>query len=223
MAFTAKELEIIGIAYANGIMAKEELSNFLSQLSVESGNLKRIDESFRYSKGIAQVRGAVSSMKNVPDAILTDAVNKANKGNPEDLADLMYNSDYRKNRMGNTEKGDGYKYRGRGYIQITGKDNYRNQTIYFGKSMGVDFVKNPDLLLETPYSVFSAIAYWYKHVNKSNRLNVRGARKDINGGYNGLDEAEKYFKKYLKDMETIDLASLKINPRYINKDLTDLR
>lgn len=224
MAFTAKEKEIITIARSNGMLDTEELANFLAQLSVESGNFKRTDESFRYTKGITQVRNAVYSMKNVPDDILTDAVNKANKGDPVDLADLMYNSQYRKNRMGNTDKGDGYKYRGRGYIQITGKDNYREQTNYFGKSMGVDFVKDPDLLTKAPYDSLSALAYWYARVSTRNRVSVKGARQDINGGTNGLNEAEKYFIKYKKDFIELgsDINKL-LDNKYKNSNIITMR
>ena len=60
--------------------------------------------------------------------------------------------------LGNDEPGDGYKYRGRGYIQLTGKKNYQ----VFSEAMGIDFVANPDLVLVEPYPMMSAGWYWKK-------------------------------------------------------------
>lgn len=92
--------------------------------------------------------------------------------------------------LGNTQKGDGKRYKGRGLIQITGRANYQRLTDEMrGLAMGVDFVEQPELLKEPEYAVLSA--FWYWDVNKLNRYatlkeeDFRKLTKAINGGYNG--------------------------------------
>ena len=100
--------------------------------------------------------------------------------------------------LGNTEKGDGVKYKGRGLIQITGRSNYSN----LSKDLGVDFISNPELLELPEYAVKSAVWFWNKR-----RLNTFADIPDfekitriINGGLNGYkDRLDLYerAKKYL--------------------------
>lgn len=103
-----------------------------------------------------------------------------------------YAYEYRRD-LGNTHKGDGVKFKGRGLIQITGRYNY--ETI--SKDLGIDFVNNPTLLSSPEYAVLSACWYWDKH--KLNALadlgHFRDITKKINGGYNGLEDREKLYAK----------------------------
>lgn len=93
-------------------------------------------------------------------------------------------------KLGNTQKGDGKKYKGRGLIQVTGRANYTAFDKWVTDvPMGVDFVEQPELLTEPQYAVLSA--FWYWDVNKLNRYctlkedDFRKLTKAINGGYNG--------------------------------------
>lgn len=95
----------------------------------------------------------------------------------------------RKN-LGNTQKGDGKRYKGRGLIQVTGRANYTAFDRWVTNvPIGADFVDNPELLKEPQYAVLSA--FWYWDVNKLNRYatlkeeDFRKLTKAINGGYNG--------------------------------------
>lgn len=100
--------------------------------------------------------------------------------------------------LGNTQTGDGVKFKGRGLIQITGRDNYTA----LGKDFGVDFINHPELLETPEYAVRSAFWFW-----KKNKLNVycdkndfKTLTKKINGGFNGLDDRCRLLdlaKKYL--------------------------
>lgn len=95
----------------------------------------------------------------------------------------------RKN-LGNTQKGDGKRYKGRGLIQVTGRANYQRLTDEMrGLAMGVDFVEQPELLKEPEYAVQSAFWYWNdRNLNKYadlNEDNFKKITKIINGGYNG--------------------------------------
>jgi putative chitinase len=94
--------------------------------------------------------------------------------------------------LGNTEKGDGFRYRGRGPIQITGRANYKK----YGDLLGVDFVGNPDLAAQPEYAFQTAGLYWKTH--NCNELADVGdfiaITKKINGGTNGLPDREKYYE-----------------------------
>ena len=95
--------------------------------------------------------------------------------------------------LGNTEEGDGYRFRGRGFIQLTGRYNYKK----FSEDFDKDFVENPDLVAEPPYCVLVAGWYWNKHdLNEyADRQDIEGCTKVINGGYRGLDDRKRWFKK----------------------------
>lgn len=104
--------------------------------------------------------------------------------------------------LGNTEKGDGKKYKGRGLIQVTGRANY----MAFDKwvtnvPMGTDFVEQPELLTEPQYAVLSAFWYWDKHnLNKYADLsedNFKKITKIINGGLNGYADRFNIWKRAL--------------------------
>jgi putative chitinase len=113
---------------------------------------------------------------------------------PEKIANLVYAS-----RMGNGAEasGDGYKFRGRGYIQLTGKDNYTA----FGKAIGEDIPSNPDLVATT-YPLLSAA--WFFNKNGLHKLADKGATpevvtmvtKRVNGGTIGLADRLKHFQEY---------------------------
>ena len=96
-------------------------------------------------------------------------------------------------RLGNTEEGDGWKYHGRGLIQLTGKENYE----HCGSSLGVDLFGNPDWLLDPKYAALSAGWFWNKK-----GLNALADAKDydtmtkrINGGLIGLDDRKAKIAK----------------------------
>jgi len=103
--------------------------------------------------------------------------------------------------LGNVQKGDGYKFRGRGYVQLTGRANYRS----FGAQIGVDLENNPDLASQPDVAAKLAIAYWNTRVKSRVKdfENTRAVTRIINGGFNGLSDREAKFKKY---KEQKDLA-----------------
>jgi putative chitinase len=97
--------------------------------------------------------------------------------------------------LGNTPEldGDGYRYRGRGWIQLTGKTNYR----LLGNEFGEDLVNNPDLVAKEPYDSLAAGWYWNKrNLNTFADLDdILTITKKINGGYNGLNERKMWLSK----------------------------
>lgn len=100
----------------------------------------------------------------------------------------------RKN-LGNTQKGDGLRFKGRGFIQVTGRFNYTE----ISKDTGIDYLNNPQWLEREPDAMISALWFWNKKgLNKfADESDLRGATKVINGGYNGLADRQEKYKKYL--------------------------
>lgn len=157
------------------------IAHFMAQVDHESG-LKPVSENLNYSKeGLLNTFGKYFNSDN--------ANFYARK--PELIANKVYC-----NRMGNGnyESGDGWKYRGRGFIQITGKDNYT----MLSKDTRIDYLNNPDLLLTEADSLISALWYWNKHnINAlADKNNIKAITRTINGGFNGLQDRTDLFNKY---------------------------
>ena len=125
-------------------------------------------------------------------ALIPTKVAESIAGKPELIANMVYSK-----RMGNgpAESGEGWKYRGRGLKQLTGKDNYTR----CGQALELDLVANPDLLLEPEGAALSAAWFW--SVNKCGPLadadDFVGLTKKINGGTIGLADREKRYKSVL--------------------------
>ena len=122
----------------------------------------------------------------------TPQLAEAYQRKPEKIANKVYAS-----RMGNGAEasGDGFKFRGRGFIQLTGKDNYTA----FGKSVNVDIAAQPDLVA-TKYPLLSAAWFFSKNCLKkcidASDATVLAVTKCVNGGTIGLADRQKHFKEY---------------------------
>ena len=164
------------------ILSRMRLAHFLAQIAHESGNFKFVRENLNYSAaGLKKTFGKYFT----PQELLK----YANK--PDKIANRVY-----ANRMGNGDEvsGDGYRYRGRGYLQLTGKDNYSK----FEKYIGEDILNNPDLVA-TKYPLMSAAFFFdknnlWKICDKGTSGDVvKELTKRINGGLNGLEDRQKKF------------------------------
>jgi len=162
------------------------LAHFLAQAGHESGGFRATTENLNYSaKGLQGI-----FKKYFP----TETLAKECERKPEKIANIVYAS-----RMGNGPKdsGDGYKFRGRGYIQLTGRINYTA----FDNVVADDILANPDLVA-TKYPLLSAA--WFFHRNSLHKMADEGATeavvtkvtKRVNGGTIGLADRLKHFKEY---------------------------
>jgi putative chitinase len=180
-----RETQVLTDATAAGLINPRELANFMAQVTHESNGLNRLEESFRYTRNISQIP-VQSAWREGADTL--DAARKqALMGKPEQLAELMYGG-----RNGNDEPGDGWKYHGRGYIQLTGKDNYRAA----GEALDLDLVKHPELAADPQHASKIAVWYWENRVPENAREDVRAATKAVNGKYNGLEDREHRFEDW---------------------------
>ncbi|WP_266168366.1 XVIPCD domain-containing protein [Dyella subtropica] len=180
-----RETQVLNAAVAAGITSPRELANFMAQVTHESNGLNRLDESFRYTKSVNQI--PVESAWRRGEAELDTARKEALQGKPEHLAELMYGG-----RNGNNELGDGYKYHGRGYIQLTGKDNYRAA----GEALHLDLVKHPELAAQPENAAKIAVWYWENRVPEKAHEDVREATRAVNGKLNGLADRETRFAEW---------------------------
>lgn len=173
-------------AEAAGIPS-EHIPMLLAQTSHESGNFKRLEESFNYS--------AERLHKVFPRSYPTVEAAKADVGNPEAIANKVYGK-----RLGNTGEGDGYNYRGRGYIQLTGKSNYAK----YGKMIGEDLVAHPERAADPEVAAKLAAAYYKSQVADKGvgADDVTTATKRINGGSWGLKERKALYDKYKSKGDT---------------------
>ena len=128
--------------------------------------------------------------------VTSDMIKKAD---PSKLYDYMYQDKYRDkaHRTGNVGDGDAYKYRGRGFLQITGQSNYAK----IGKEMGVDLVKHPELLEDPAIAARASVQYWKDHKlgEKAKSGDVTAVTRGVNGGLNDLSGREANYTAKLSD------------------------
>ena len=177
-----------------GINTKLRKAHFLAQLDYESG-FQAVAENMNYS---------AKRLREVFPKYFTVAQAALYSGKPISIGSRVY-----ANRMGNGSESsqEGYIYRGRGYIQLTGKNNYKA----LSQAPGIDYIKNPDLLLTEADSILAALWFW-----KTNNINAYADRDDIDGvsdlvnigrkttaygdahGFGGRKKTVEEYKKYIK-------------------------
>ena len=173
------------------------IKNIMGNLVKESNMKFDKSENLNYSTVKIAKDAGIKNINKLKNSEIKKLLNS-----PEDFANVAY-----ANRMGNTEEGDGYKYRGRGYIQITGKDNYQ----MIADSLGMpEIVENPDLILDNPKIALNAM---YAYIEKNNlddpKLTTKQAIDKINPGLKQQDKNKRakdienaFSSKVLDEMES---------------------
>jgi putative chitinase len=160
------------------------IAAFLAQAAHESGNFRAVHENLNYkAEGLTKI-----FHKYFPDMETAEEYARQ----PEKIANRVYS-----NRMGNGDEasGDGWRYCGRGLIQLTGKDNYSA----CGAELEVDLHENPGYL-ETPEGAARSAAWfwWSRDLNAlADEKDIKAITKKINGGYIGLEDREKHYNHAL--------------------------
>ena len=187
------------------IVGAKRIAAFIAQVGHESGHLTRLVENLNYSAdGLANtwpIRYAepdgkggyikvqiVGKVRNKPNTLALSVDRK-----PEQIANIAYGT-----RMGNTAPGDGWKYRGRGLIQITGKNNYRSCC----EALALDLIAQPELLEKPNHASLSAAWFWA--TNGLNTLADAGKfdaiTQRINGGQTGAADRQALYARALKEL-----------------------
>lgn len=184
-----------------GINTERQVAAWLAQTAHESGGYTMLTENLNYRaatmaacwpRRFAVIGEDGKPKRNEKGALVPNKFALALERKPEVIANVVYAS-----RMGNgpTESGEGWKYRGRGLKQLTGKDNYTR----CGQALGLDLVDSPDLLLQPQGASLSAAWFW--SVNKCGPLadadDFVGLTKKINGGTIGLADRQARYNACL--------------------------
>jgi len=166
------------------ISTPRQQAAFIGQCGHECANFKVLEENLNYR--------AVTLMKLWPKRFPTIDIASEYAGQPQKIANKVYAS-----RMGNRDEasGDGYRFRGRGCVQLTGSDGY----FHAGKFLGVDFWASPELVATPQYAALTAGWFWSTHNCNQLAENADwlGLTKKINGGTIGYDERVKHTNEAL--------------------------
>ncbi|HAZ8139372.1 glycoside hydrolase family 19 protein [Citrobacter koseri] len=166
-----------------GITTAEDQAMFIAQVGHESGGFSRIIENLNYSAdGLLATFGKYFTPQTAQQYGRTVAHPADQKG----IANTVY-----ANRMGNIEQNDGWNYRGRGLIQITGHDNYRD----CGAGLNTDLLLVPQLLEQDEYAARSAAWFFSSKGCLKHSGDIVAVTKVINGGTNGLDDRKARYEK----------------------------
>jgi len=137
-----------------GIRDPRELANFMAQTQVESQDFQRLEENLHYSGS-----GLLKNFHGHNGLHTLEQANAIAAGGPEAVAEAVYGGEWGKS-IGNIYPGDGWKYRGRGYIQLTGYDQYAAAS----KAIGLDLVNHPDWVARYPKVAAQTAIYYWQHV-----------------------------------------------------------
>jgi len=165
-----------------GVIDPKEQACFIAQCSHESNHFRVVEENLNYR---AETLQALFGHKFKPEEIQSYA------HNPQRIANRIY-----ANRMGNRDEasGDGWRFRGRGLLQLTGHDN----VWHCGQALGQNFVINPDLLATPMWAAMSAGWFWQTHGCGKLVDNAEQLCKRINGGLIGLEDRKLQTEKALQ-------------------------
>lgn len=150
-------------------------AHFLAQVGEESDGFRVLVENMNFTTAERLYKVYPKDFKDVEEA-------RPYVGQPERIANRVYLGN---NGNGDEASGDGWRFRGRGLIQITGRGNYSQ----CAKAVGVDFVKSPELLAEPHYACMASAWFWYSRgLNKfADADDVKSVTLRVNGGFSGLE------------------------------------
>lgn len=179
-----------------GIDTLREIASFLANINVESAGLTRLTESLNYSTE-ALIAKFGRHRISIADAKKYGR-NSAHPANQEMIANLLYGGEFGRKELGNTEPGDGWRFKGYGPKQLTGRENQGN----FAKAMGIAIDEAPDYLRTKLGGMMGAGWFWKSHDldAKAATPGVEDDRRAINGGVFGLAEVERTFDDLIEEM-----------------------
>ena len=203
---------LMNAAQRAGITDKKELAAFTAIVGHETGDGKNLSENPNYSyKGWQRI---APQQRNVRNWLKGHSESDFKKLSKEDKLNIMYEG------MNGNRKGEGYKFRGRGAIQLTGRANYQAFANYIGRP---DIMENPDLVANDP-ELAAASAAWYwknnKRIGEKARAgDISGARKIVNGGEIGMNDVVNRYQESMRQSKAIPLDTAKTQASNIRNDV----
>lgn len=176
-----------------GMDDPKTMALFLAHLGHESANLNRLVENLNYStKALLKVFGRHRITEAEAERYGRNSQHSADQ---EALANILYGGEWGLKNLGNQVWGDGWKHRGQGPIQLTGRANH----LRCGEAIQVDLVNDPSLLSrDVEVGVLSALWFYTSRVTKRD---VKGSTRQVNGGYNGLADRQARFQRIMRVVE----------------------
>lgn len=178
------------------------IAGFLSQVGVESGGLTAVVENLNYKVSALLALFGTRRISEAGAAAYGRDDATGQKANQEMLANILYGGEWGLKNLGNTEPGDGWKFRGRGLKQLTGRANYKA----CGAALGINLIDDPDQLAQPSAAALSAAWFWASRrgagiEDAAEAGDVRRITKLVNGGENGLAQREALFAEALRAIE----------------------
>ena len=197
-------------AYQAGIRDPSELASFMGQMQVESANFRSMHENLNYRpRGLLETFPGRNGMDTLEEARAIVSIGR------EHIANSMYGGKWDAENLGNTKPGDGWRFHGRGYVQLTGRSNYaRAET-----QTGLPLEGSPDLAANREIAARLAMTFWKDRVVANNLVNdAHAATHAINGGHKHLRErieAIDYWKRLLTPsaMKALEQGKVDLTPR----------
>lgn len=170
------------------IVTPDRKAAFIGQCQHESGNFKRVTENLNYRE--SALKALFGRHRISEEDCAKYGRNDDHPADQDGIANCIYGGEWGAKNLGNTEEGDGAKFKGRGLIQLTGRANYQK----LSDALSVDFIENPALLEEPMYAALSAGWFWAsKDLNRyADEHDWTGLTKRINGGTIGLEDRIKH-------------------------------
>lgn len=176
-----------------GLESDHDMAMFLAHTGHESGSFRHLEESMNYSVEALHKLFGAHRINRLDIEMLGRKPGQA--ANEPALANTLYGGEWGARNLGNTQPGDGWKFRGRGLIQITGRANYEA----CADDTGLDLVGDPDCLVRDPGAgAASALWFWSRFVDGRD---MKTTTRQINGGYHGLKDRLARFKRALAALE----------------------
>jgi putative chitinase len=201
-----------------GVMESGDLARFLANSCVETAGFTALEENLNYSiKGLLGTFGR--HRISVSDANKYGRT-KTRPANKEAIANIIYGGDFGRKQLGNILPGDGWKYRGSGAKQTTGRANFEAVQ----RDTGLPVVNKPDILrTDVDAAVRAAFVFW-RDKGLSKITDITASRKKVNGGTNGLDDAKAAYVRALKldlSVPPVVKNSLTVEPKPIPVDVVE--
>lgn len=180
-----------------GITERKELAIFMGQAQVETGHFRHLEENMNYSpERLLAVFPGRNGMNTLAEA--REIAARDHRG----VANAMYGGRWGAEGLGNTEPDDGWNYRGRGYLQVTGRRNYSNARAELEDKFGRDVVRNPEALGEPEFAAAAAVHYWKTRVvSQGHQEDVLEATRAINPRMLHLQERRQAAAEWERKLE----------------------
>lgn len=177
-----------------GINERVDQAMFIAQISHESGGFRVLVENLNYAAiRLVPLFGSHRITQQQASKYGRTASHPANQ---EAIANIVYGGEWGRINLGNTEPSDGWRFRGRGLIQITGRSNFR----ICGIALGVDLLSIPDTLLQDEYAALSAAWFYVSKGCLNHSGDLERITRIINGGLNGLEDRRRRFNTALSEL-----------------------